>query len=531
MPASTTMPLSYIQGVEHKPVSRIVFGTLNLHKSAAPFALLDSVYASGCNAFDCAAIYGDGECEKILGNWIKANKINTDDLFLVTKGGCGDESTEWSPSLQRETLEGHIRSSLDRLQVPTVDLYMLHRDDPALLISEIVDTVNMFISSGLCKTWGVSNWDLDRIDAAISYANKNNLTPPVCDSLQFSLAVPHRSVWPGTISMDDERNKWYTVSKGISVFAWESLAKGFMTGSWGDRDQLEKRDGEMLGGERDAAWRQKNLEDAYLIPRNFDRRDRAVEMAQAKSVNPGQIAISYVLAKQPQAFVLIGTSNPDHWAANVEAASIKLSPEEVLWLEDGGANKMRTQTLHCLAVQDEASDETLSACKRQKICHVEPPSALHAALPASQEVQDTVACGRASVLALAQGQDDRLMVLIGPCSIHSPAAAIEYARWLLPLARKHANELVVVMRVYFEKPRTTVGWKGLVSDPDLNNSYNVAKGLKLARALLLDLSLIHISEPTRLLSISYAVFCLKKKKKKKIKHKHYSIKVEMPRVV
>eukprot|EP00656_Telonema_subtile_P013254 TRINITY_DN16721_c0_g1_i4.p1 TRINITY_DN16721_c0_g1~~TRINITY_DN16721_c0_g1_i4.p1 ORF type:complete len:633 (-),score=172.38 TRINITY_DN16721_c0_g1_i4:15-1913(-) len=487
---TSTIPMSYIQGIEHKLVSRIVFGTLNLHKSDDPCTLLDTVYQSGCNAFDCAAIYGDGECEKILGKWIRERKLVPEDVFLVTKGGCGDESSGWSPSLQPEVLESHIRGSLERLGTPTVDLFMLHRDDPSMSVNNIVDTVNKFISAGLCKTWGVSNWEVDRIDDAINYANTSNQTPPVCDSLQMSLATPRRAVWPGTSYMDKERSEWYSVDKGVSVFAWESLAKGFMTGAWGDRAQLatleqdRKSFEEDLTPNRDASWRQANLEDAYLSFGNVERRERAQQLAESKGATLAQIAVLYVLAQKIQPFVLIGTSNPAHWAANVDS-SIKLSPEEALWLEEGGATKMSTQTLHCLSVQEDDAVEQPSA-KKSKLTAVPPPSALHESLALSSSVRDHIAAGRDSILALAEGQDDRLMVLIGPCSVHCPKAAIDYAKWLLPLAQKHQNELVVVMRVYFEKPRTTVGWKGLISDPDMTNSFNVTKGLTLARALLLD---------------------------------------------
>jgi len=86
------------------------------------------------------------------------------------------------------------------------------------------------------------------------------------------------------------------------------------------------------------------------------------------------------------------------------------------------------------------------------------------------------------------GVDDRLLVVVGPCSIHDPAAAIEYAERLSPMARRFASELLVVMRVYFEKPRTVVGWKGLINDPHLDGTFKVNEGLELARGLLLDLA-------------------------------------------
>ena len=487
----STMPMSYIQGIEHKLISRVVYGTLNLDKSSEPLALLDSIYGSGCNAFDCAAIYGEGKCESILGSWIKQRQIAPEDIFLVTKGGCGDEANGWSPNLEPSTLETQIRGSLQRLGMSCVDLYMLHRDDPSTPVEQVVDLMTKFISLGLCKTWGVSNWETDRIDAAIDYANRTNQTPPVCDSLQMSLAEPHRAVWPGTSYMTKPREEWYTVSKGISVFAWETLAKGYMSGKWGNSPTVEAVEPGTTGkgDEEKDGWRQSNLEDAYVTPMNIERRERAKLMADSKGVSLAQIAVAYVLSSPIQPFVLIGTSSSTHWEANVKAATISLTAEEIKWLEDGGEthiHKMPSNDkplLHCLSVEE----MEMPSSKKRKCANAVPPAQeVHSLFNITDSVRDIVTAGRQSLLALAEGKDDRLMVLIGPCSVHDPKAAIEYAKWLLPLARLYQNELIVVMRVYFEKPRTTVGWKGLISDPNLDGTFNITKGLKLARALLLD---------------------------------------------
>ncbi|MBK6714879.1 MAG: 3-deoxy-7-phosphoheptulonate synthase [Burkholderiales bacterium] len=103
-------------------------------------------------------------------------------------------------------------------------------------------------------------------------------------------------------------------------------------------------------------------------------------------------------------------------------------------------------------------------------------------------VESLVADTRRHIRQIMHGKDDRLLVVIGPCSIHDPAAALEYARRLLPLRQKYAGTLEVVMRVYFEKPRTTVGWKGLINDPYLDESYRIDEGLRIARQLLLDIN-------------------------------------------
>ena len=117
-----------------------------------------------------------------------------------------------------------------------------------------------------------------------------------------------------------------------------------------------------------------------------------------------------------------------------------------------------------------------------------PPALLIEQLPLGDRGAATVSQAREQITRILDGQDDRLIIVVGPCSIHDPAAGLDFARRLKDLADQLAPELGVVMRVYFEKPRTTVGWKGLINDPHLNNSFDVNEGLYLARHLLLDLA-------------------------------------------
>ena len=117
-----------------------------------------------------------------------------------------------------------------------------------------------------------------------------------------------------------------------------------------------------------------------------------------------------------------------------------------------------------------------------------PPSFLHRDLPIDSTAQCTVFEARQRIAALLCGQDSRLLAIVGPCSVHDIEAATEYARRLAPLRRRYADRLEIVMRVYFEKPRTTFGWKGLINDPHLDGSYDINTGLRRARSLLLTLS-------------------------------------------
>ena len=127
-----------------------------------------------------------------------------------------------------------------------------------------------------------------------------------------------------------------------------------------------------------------------------------------------------------------------------------------------------------------------------RIRHSQPPllapAILSGELPLPAESAAFIAESRTTIENILSGKDKRLLVMAGPCSIHDPAAAMDYARQLKAASEKHSDKLFIVLRVYFEKPRTVVGWKGLINDPDLDGSFQINKGLKIARQLLLDVA-------------------------------------------
>lgn len=129
------------------------------------------------------------------------------------------------------------------------------------------------------------------------------------------------------------------------------------------------------------------------------------------------------------------------------------------------------------------------------------PTQLAEQIPLDQPTADFILESRQQIERIIEGKDDRLLVVIGPCSIHDTRAAIEYAKHLKTFQQEFASELFIVMRVYFEKPRTTVGWKGLISDPDLDKSFKVAKGLRLARTLLMDINQLGLPTGTEFLDM------------------------------
>ena len=127
------------------------------------------------------------------------------------------------------------------------------------------------------------------------------------------------------------------------------------------------------------------------------------------------------------------------------------------------------------------------------------PAVLKEKLPPSGEIADTVLAGRAAVEAILSGRDRRLLVIVGPCSIHDPAGALDYARRLLALRQELSGQLEILMRVYFEKPRTTLGWKGLINDPFLDDSCDIEAGLTLGRQILREIVAMGLPTATEFL--------------------------------
>ena len=149
-------------------------------------------------------------------------------------------------------------------------------------------------------------------------------------------------------------------------------------------------------------------------------------------------------------------------------------------------------------MQTQYNTDDLRICETKDVVA---PIQVHDEIPMTEVAAKTILEARAAIHNILTGKDDRLLVIVGPCSIHDPAAAVEYAGRLKALKDQLQDDLQIVMRVYFEKPRTTVGWKGLINDPDLNSSFNINKGLRLARKVLLDVNNLGVPAATEYLDL------------------------------
>jgi len=149
-------------------------------------------------------------------------------------------------------------------------------------------------------------------------------------------------------------------------------------------------------------------------------------------------------------------------------------------------------------MQTKYNTDDLRICATKEVI---PPARVHDEMPINETAAQTTLQARAEIHNILTGQDDRLLVVVGPCSIHDPKAALEYAGLLKVIKDELKDDLVIVMRVYFEKPRTTVGWKGLINDPNLDSSFNINKGLRVARQLLLDVNTLGMPAATEYLDL------------------------------
>ena len=150
------------------------------------------------------------------------------------------------------------------------------------------------------------------------------------------------------------------------------------------------------------------------------------------------------------------------------------------------------------SMQTKYNTDDLRICATREVIA---PVQVHDEMPITDAAAQTTLEARADIHKILTGEDDRLLVIVGPCSIHDPKAAKEYAQQLKAVKDKLQDDLLIVMRVYFEKPRTTVGWKGLINDPDIDSSFNINKGLRIARKLLLDLNTLGMPSATEYLDL------------------------------
>ena len=306
-------PMTYgeVAGVG-KPLSRLILGTMMFSTRTLPYnlAMLDGFVAAGGTTLDTGHVYGGGDCERAVGQWMKL-RGNRDELVIVGKGAHPDAS---GPRVRPETIASDLRDSLERLGTDYIDLYLLHRDDPAVPVGELVEALNEHQRAGRVRAFGGSNWTVERLQAANDYAAAHGLTPFTASSPNFSLAVWNEPPWAGCLSASVTGREWYA-ARNMPLLAWSSQAQGFFTGRYSSEDHS---DAEMVR--------------CWYNEANFQRLERARDLGQRKGVSANTIALAYVLRQPFPIYPLIGPRTLEELRTSLEALIVSLTPAEVSWL-------------------------------------------------------------------------------------------------------------------------------------------------------------------------------------------------------
>jgi aryl-alcohol dehydrogenase-like predicted oxidoreductase len=313
-----------IPGV-NKPVARVIQGGTmfggDLDETQS-FALLDQVYELGCNTIDTAHVYGGGNSERIVGKWLQARGLR-EEVVIITKGAAHSRDRR---RLTPFDIASDLHDSLARLKTDYIDLYLLHRDDTDVPIEPIIDTLNEHVQAGKIRAFGGSNWSYQRLEAANAYAHTNGLQPFVASSPQYSLAESLDEPWALCISISGadgaSAREWYEKTQ-MPVLAWSALASGFFSGRL-RRDNLDQF------GERE--WDEVAIR-TYANEANFQRFDRASELAAEKGLSAAQVALAYVMNQPMNIFTVVGPHSAEKFKANIEAGEVQLTAEEMAWLD------------------------------------------------------------------------------------------------------------------------------------------------------------------------------------------------------
>jgi len=293
-----------------RPASVLALGFEDFRTFSSGSILLDAFFEAGGNLFDTAYIYGGGGyTETLLGEWL-ANRGVREESVVIGKGAH-------SPLCYPDMIGKQLDQSLERLKSDYVDVYCMHRDNPDVPVGEFVDAMDREVKAGRIRgPFGGSNWTMARMDEAIAYAERTGKQKPGALSNHFSLAEMLTPIWAGCVSATTEGWKDWLVARQMPNFAWSSQGRGFFT----ERAGRDKRDNE-------------ELVRVWYSDKNFQRRDRAIELANRLGKSPIHVALAYALHQPFPSVPLIGPRTLGELEDSLEALDITLSTEDINWLE------------------------------------------------------------------------------------------------------------------------------------------------------------------------------------------------------
>lgn len=321
---STLRGTHHIAGLE-KPLSQLALGTAfyRIEEKENYFPLLDEFLLAGGTLIDTGRHYGSSEA--VIGEWL-VSRGTRDQVVLLSKCGHGD--CELPADGFEAMVDEELETSLKLLNTDRIDIYMLHRDNPAVAVERIIDRLNVEIDRHRVRTLGASNWTCDRVQAANDYARRRGLVGFTAVSNNLSLAVPTQPFYKGLVTLDDAAESWH-VETGIPLIDWSAQARGFFTGAYSPdlRERFDEIDDDF----------QKRMIEVYCTDDNFERLRRAKELGMQKGgYSAVQIALAWLLNKPFPLMPIVGPRSREELISCVEAATIPLSQVEQSWLELAG---------------------------------------------------------------------------------------------------------------------------------------------------------------------------------------------------
>ena len=298
-----TMRYGRMDGLD-KDVAVLAMGaTIGSYQACS--AVWDEYIECGGNTFDSAFVYGDTDAK--LGQWMRNRGIR-DEVCVIAKGAH-------PPHCNPEALTRELLTTLENMQTDRIDIYLMHRDNLEIPVGEFVDVLNEHVAAGRIRIFGGSNWTIDRIEQANVYAESHGKDGFRVLSNNFSLARMVQPPWTGCRTASDAASRAWLEEKQFPLIPWSSQAQGFFVPEFA------------RPGNPEFWWA-----DMWFSDDNFERRNRAAELAGQRGVIATSIALAYVLHQAFPVFALFCPHNAYQLGTSLEALSIELSPEEMKWL-------------------------------------------------------------------------------------------------------------------------------------------------------------------------------------------------------
>jgi len=292
-----------------RSVSRLGMGSMifSLERKALVFELLDAFRRHGGNLIDGAEVYGGGKSEVAIGQYMAERNCRAD--WVILDKGCASVEL-----VTPENIRKAIAGNLSRLATDYIDIWVSHRDNPAVPVGDLVETLNDERAKGRIRAFGGSNWTAVRIREANEYAAMHGLMGMCLSSPHVCLATAKEPFWQDCTQASDADIAWHAESK-IPFFAWSSQGRGFFLDSSGPNDPNA------------------DLRRVYHgIPENFEKLRRARELAKSQGVAAVQIALAYVLNLPAPTVALVGPATVAEVDSCVQGSEIRLSQAEMDWL-------------------------------------------------------------------------------------------------------------------------------------------------------------------------------------------------------